>query len=340
MTAVTEFIPKILLASVQCSRHCVGNCEETEATKWNWEPRSWKTWNHKEDDGDQDNGDLKLFSSHSADAFWPSDTRLRRERLQGPCVASSPQSEMHISFVQLLQRPCMPSAHPFCIQRGLSAAAAFLTAPSHGCSGQKPGLEGTPGSCLQKAGPGQEEDRASFTSCRPWVLPPPRRCGGRGARARHLRELGWGRGGWWRWGLRRSRLHRIDVRLSARHFGDCLGKNTPSALLPGSNQMLTLLALNFPNPALGTSPAHEAGRGPFPRYGAKVHGAALPAWGHGSQHSMLFQGRCFTLQQSVSLKWGTWDMKCLFLLNTHSIITVLSPPCPEGTCLWVLCNGY
>lgn len=31
-------------------------------------------------------------------------------------------------------------------------------------------------------------------------------------------------------------------------------------------------------------------------------------------------------------------MKSLFLLNTHSIITM--PSSPEGACLWELCNGY
>lgn len=59
--------------------------------------------------------------------------------------------------------------------------------------------------------------------------------------------------------------------------------------------------------------------------------------GLGSRHLMLFQGRCFTMQSSVLLKWGTRDMKCLFLLNTHSVITM---PSPGGACLWGLCNGF
>ena len=83
-------------------------------------------------------------------------------------------------------------------------------------------------------------------------------------------------------------LQRIDVRLCTRRFGECLGKSTPLLCYPGSSQMLTLLAVDFPNPALGTSPAQRVGQGPFPRCSVKVHGAALAQRGRGSQHLMLF----------------------------------------------------
>lgn len=83
-------------------------------------------------------------------------------------------------------------------------------------------------------------------------------------------------------------LWSTGVPLCTRHFRACLGKNTPPLCYLGSSQILALVALNFPHPALGTSPAQQVGQGPFPRYSVKVRAAALAQGGRGSQHLMLF----------------------------------------------------
>lgn len=44
-----------------------------------------------------------------------------------------------------------------------------------------------------------------------------------------------------------------------------LGESTSLLCDPGCNQTLALSAMNFSDPALGTSPVHRVGQGPFPR---------------------------------------------------------------------------
>lgn len=65
---------------------------------------------------------------------------------------------------------------------------------------------------------------------------------------------------------KKQNLHHIALYFCARYFGECLEKNTPLLSCLASSLILRLLGMNFPNPVLGTSPAHIVGWGAFPRY--------------------------------------------------------------------------
>lgn len=110
-----------------------------------------------------------------------------------------------------------------------------------------------------------------------------------------------------------------------------LGESTSLLCDPGYNQTLALSAMNFSDPALGTSPGDKpcppGGTGTFPQSSGKAQAAApaLPLQqGCGSQ-SYIFLRKMFHSEPSVLLKQGTWDMKCLLLLNAHSVITCSLP---------------
>lgn len=82
----------------------------------------------------------------------PLETGLRRGRLQGPGVASSPQSERHVSFAPLLKRLCSWSVQPF-LHPARSRWSSSVPPGSQqrprpagsGCWGQTQGLEESPG---------------------------------------------------------------------------------------------------------------------------------------------------------------------------------------------------
>lgn len=276
-------------ASVQCSRHrvvvrTVKRQRRANGVEKLGDGSGWERQSRKEDDGEQDNGDLRLFSLHNKDAFWSFETGLRREWLQGLCVASSPQSEMHMGCVQLLRRPCtesiplLPLSSAVLVEQQHSFRQPVrLRLASSGCSGQKWGVEESPGSCPRKAGPehewgscprkagpGQEEDWAC-TSCRSSVPPPPLK--------------------WWPWGYLRDPCGHWDE--DEEGDGDRAGggagsmehwrpplyeafqgvpwEEHPSALLPGLQSDPDSCSPELPSSSPGDKPCPAGGTGTFPQ---------------------------------------------------------------------------
>lgn len=165
------------------------------------------------------------------------------------------------------------------------------------------------------------------------MLSPPLRWWGPGSTCRELEWGRWGRPG----STEEQNWACTDVHLCLWHFGLSLGR-APLCFVTLAVTRLTLPDMNFSDPAVGTSPVHGVGQGPFPRVGEGTSccsgsAAAAMMW---VTEVVVFFWKMFRSEPSVLLKWGTWDMNCLFLLNTHSVV-VLSAHL--GSTAGVVCNG-
>lgn len=354
MTASTQSFPKILLALplLQFSVQDIVLLWElwrdrgkTNGVEKPGHGSGWERQSCKEDDGEQDNGDLRLFSSHSKDAFWSFETGLRREWLQGLCVASSPQSEMHMGFVQLLRRPCTesipllsPSSEVLVEQQHSFRQPVRPRLASSGCSGQKWGVEESPGSCPRKAGPGQEESWAC-TSCRSSVPPPPLK--------------------WWPWGHLQDPCGHWDE--DEEGDGDRAGggagsmvhwcpplyeafqgvprEEHPSALLPGLQSDTDSCSPELPSSSPGDKPCPADGTGTFPQVQCE---SARRCAGPGRTWVTAFNAflrKVFHNTAAYIIKMRNMGHEMPFP-SKHPFYNYRALSPPEGACLWVLCNGY
>lgn len=104
-----------------------------------------------------------------------------------------------------------------------------------------------------------------------------------------------------------------------------VGKKSPLLCYPGPSQISTLLAVAFPNPALGTSPVRHAGHCCSGSARTRVTAStALPR--------KVFRNAAVCI---IKVKHTGYETP---FPSEHPFCNYRGL-CPRGACLWVLCNG-